>query len=108
MNHQQGVVLGMVGLILAVVPLGSHEAQLGVSEDVVVCTTHPVLGRAHQEVPVVRARLPPYGQFRGWLAQGQALEKLRVAQDLLPDLPEKLYPVQCTRRTLLSDGLDGQ
>lgn len=52
--------------------------------------------------------LPPHGQVRAQLAQGQALIEQGVAQDLFPDLAQQLYSVEGTRCTLLCDGLNGQ
>ena len=51
---------------------------------------------------------PPDGQVRAHLAQRQALVEQRMAKDLLSHLAKQLYSVQCTRRSLLSDGLDVQ
>lgn len=54
---------------LAVVALGSHEAELRVSEDVVVSATHAVLGGTNQQVTVMVPHFPPDGQVGAHLAQ---------------------------------------
>lgn len=68
-----GARLLLSSLCLAVVALGSHEAELGVPQNVIVGAADAVFGRSDQQVSVVGAGLPPNGQVRAHLAQRQAL-----------------------------------
>lgn len=96
------------GLCLAVVALCRHEAELGVSQDVVICAADSVLGGPDEQVSVVGSCLPPDGQVGAHLAQQQALVEQLVAKDLFPHLAKQLHPVKRSRRSLLCDGLDVQ
>lgn len=46
---------------LAVVALGGHEAELRVSQNVVICAADSVLGSTDEQVTVVGTSFPPYG-----------------------------------------------
>lgn len=59
-------------LHLAVVALGCHEAEIGVSKNVIIRPTDAVLCSTNQQVTVVSPSLPPHRKIRAHLAQGQA------------------------------------
>lgn len=55
-----------------VVPVSLQEAQLGVIEDVKVCSTQTMVCCPQKEVTVVLARLPPHWEVQGGTAELEA------------------------------------
>lgn len=72
--QRKRLILGLgrshVTLLLAVVPLGGDEAQLRVTEDVVVRAADPVLGRSDEKIPIVGSWFPPHWKIWTRLAEG--------------------------------------
>lgn len=67
-----------------------------------------MLRGSQEEVLVVAATLPPLWEIRGGLAELETLRELRMRENLLSDAAEQFDTVQCTRSTLLRDGVNDQ
>lgn len=89
----RGLSLCCGSLVLTVVSLGCHVAELRVAEDVVVSSTHSVFSRPKQKIPIVGSCFPPDWKIGSWLAQCEVLIKLRVTQYLLSYLPQQLHAI---------------
>lgn len=67
-----------------------------------------MLRGSQEEVLVVAATLPPLWEIRRGLAELETLRELGMRENLLSDAAEQLDAVQCTRSTLLRDGVNDQ